>query len=170
MKSVRNLFNLPSKAELMGVNNLEGDLHWNAFECFKKSPNQSEYSFKEQQSALKLAIDTIDNYTNPNLLGYFTKSCVIAGAPGSGKSYLNMYILLYVISKGLRVCATSLMAKRSNSLGGIHIHMLFQLPCKNMSSLHRLAELAINGLLRKPEYIRVLKTIHILFIDEIGQV
>ena len=39
MKSVRNLFNLPSKAELMGVNNLEGDLHWNAFECFKKSPN-----------------------------------------------------------------------------------------------------------------------------------
>ena len=101
---------------------------------------------------------------------YFTKSFVIVGAPGSGKSFLNLYLLLYIISKGLQVCATSIMAKRSNTFGGIHIHMLFQLPVKNITNLHRLAELAINGLLRKPEYIQVLKTMNVIFIDEIGQV
>merc|ERR1712127_393057 len=62
------------------------------------------------------------------------------------------------------------MAKRANCLGGMHIHLLFQLPCKNISSLHRIAELAVNGLLRKPEYIEVLRTVNVLFIDEIGQV
>jgi len=50
------------------------------------------------------------------------------------------------------------------------IHLLFQLPCKKISSLHRLVESAVNGLLQKPEYMEVLKSMHVLFIDEIGQV
>ena len=174
MKDVSDLFNVPSKENLMNVKSLHDDLNWDALGSFKQSLNQSDESHKEQKKALKMAIDTIDQYSNVNgsdgSLSYFTRSVVIAGAPGSGKSFLNLYILLYVISKGLRVCSTSVMAKRSNSLGGLHIHMLFQLPIKNIASLHRLAELAANGLMRKPEYLKVLQTLNVLFIDEIGQV
>ena len=52
--------------------------------------------------------------------------------------------------------------------GSIQIHMLFQLPVKNILNFYRLAELTINGLLRKPEHIQVLKTMNVIFFDEIG--
>jgi hypothetical protein len=170
MKDLSNLYDIPSIESLLNVNSPADSLSWNAYDSFKQSPIQCIDSFEEQQSALKMVLSTVDSYMNENEFGTFCKSCVIAGAPGSGKSFLNFYILIYIISKGLRVCATSLMAKRANCLGGIHIHLLFQLPCKNISSLHRIAELAVNGLLRKPEYIEVLRTVNVLFIDEIGQV
>ena len=170
MDGLYDLYNIPSKDSLWNVDKPENALSWNAYDSFKQSPTQCNESFQEQQKALKMVIDTIDRYMNSAEYGTFCRSCVIAGSPGSGKSFINFYILLYIISKGLRVCSTSLMAKRANCLGGIHIHLLFQLPCKNFSSLHRLVESAVNGLLRKPEYMEVLKSMHVLFIDEIGQV
>ena len=48
--------------------------------------------------------------------------------------------------------------------------MLFQIPVKNITNLHRLAEIAIAVLLKEPEYIQVLRTMNVIFIDEIGQV
>ena len=64
---------------------------------------------------------------------------------------------------------TAMMSKRANVLGGIHIHKLFKIPCKGKQNLHRLAELAIIGMKRKPEWIQVISSLNILFIDEIGQ-
>ena len=170
MRDTKDLHNIPSEEELMNVTSRENALDWDALENFRQSQYQSDESYNEQRKALQIALESIDNYMNQDMYQYFTKSCVIAGAPGSGKSFLNLYILLYVLSKGLRVCSTSLMAKRSNALGGVHIHVLFQLPVKNFSDLHRVAELAANGLVRKPEYASVLASINVLFIDEIGQV
>ena len=54
-------------------------------------------------------------------------------------------------------------------MGGIHIHKLFKLPCKGKQNLHRLAELTIIGMKRKPEWIQVRSSLNILYINEIGQ-
>ena len=128
MKGVSNIFQLPPQEQFIEDSNFE----WDAFGSFKQSPNQSGASFQEQQRALQFAISTIDQYSDyRNGQSHFTRSCILAGAPGSGKSFFSMYTLLYVLSKGLRVCSTSVMAKRSNFLGGVHIHMFFQLRTKN---------------------------------------
>ena len=98
------------------------------------------------------------------------KSRVIAGAPGSGKSYLLSYAVLYALQKGMRVGMTAMMAKRANILGGIYMHKLFKLSCKKQLNLHRVAELACMSLMKNPEMIQVLKVLNVLFIDELGQI
>ena len=97
MKNVIDLYEIPPKEYFLQPS--ISNEYWDAFSSFKKSINQSDASFQEQRKTLKHAIDTINHYmSNSN---YFTKSFVIVGAPGSGKSFLNLYILLYIISKGL---------------------------------------------------------------------
>ena len=55
----------------------------------------------------------------------FTKSSIVQGAPGSGKSHVILYLSLCAMSMGLRVMTTALMGVSANALGGIHIHKLF---------------------------------------------
>ena len=64
-------------------------------------------------------------YESPERQHQFVMSRVIAGAPGSGKSYILSYAVLYALQKGLRVGMTAIMTKRTNVLGGIHMHNLF---------------------------------------------
>ena len=78
-------------------------------------------------------------------------------------------MVIYAISKGFKVSMTAMMSKQANVLGGIHFHKLFKLPCKGKQNLHRLAELAIVLMKKRPEWIQVLSTLNILFIDKIGQ-
>lgn len=66
---------------------------------------------------------------------------------------------------------TALMALRAVVLGGIHYHILAAVPTKNNSNVYRLAELAIESLRRKSQFLHlhILLTMDVLVIDEIGQ-
>ena len=169
MQNSLELHQIPPKETLLAINDRSQALNWNALETFSKSNNQSDDSFIEQRQALANLIDSINDYCDPCRQHLFTKARTIIGFPGSGKSYLLSYIVIYSISKGFKVGMTAMMSKRANVLGGIHIHKLFKLPCKGKQNLHRLAELAIVAMKKKPEWIQVLSTLNILFIDEIGQ-
>ena len=88
MNNAMDLYKIPSKEYFLQPSTRNDD--WDAFSCFSKSINKSDASFLERKNSLKHAIDTINHYkSNSN---YFTKSFVIVGAPGSGKSFLNLYI------------------------------------------------------------------------------
>ena len=91
---------------------------------------QSEKSYQEQSKALRMAKTTIDQYLNASCQHTFVKCNIISGAPGSGKTFLMMYLAVYAVSKGLTVGITAMMSKRAIQIGGSHIHQMFCLPVK----------------------------------------
>ena len=169
MESCLDLYSIPPKDDLIGCNR-DTPLVWDPVLNFKKHPDQSTTSFEEQKMAVKNIVSAIDKYNDYTGQVGFVKCRVIAGSPGSGKSFILNYTALYAISKGLKVAMTSLMARCSVHLGGIHIHKLFQLPVQANLNLHRVAELSLQALLRYPVTLNMLKMIDIIFLDEVGQV
>ena len=73
----------------------------------------------------------------------------IAGSPGCGKYFLMNYILLYTISKGLKVGITAILARHTVHLGGLHIHKLFGIVEKSDALIHRTTKIAIQHILSK---------------------
>ena len=144
--------------------------NWNPITDMEKTPYQSENSFIEQKEALSIGVETIDKYCSGIDQSTFIKCFLIAGSPGAGKTFLELCLALYAISKGLYCAITAVMSKRAVQLGGKHIHKLFCLPGHNKYTLYRLAEVALIALNRKAERYFFLRKINILFIDEIGQV
>lgn len=169
LQHVLTLYNIPSINELENAT-IEYPVNWEALNNFKKSTYQSESSYVEQRECLKVGIEAIDSYANGTQQTCFTKCVIIAGSPGSGKSFLEMYLAIYGLTKGLNCAITAVMSKRAIQLGGVHLHKLFALPGHNKLTLYRLAEIAIISLKSKADKYFLLKTLHILFIDEIGQV
>ena len=100
----------------------------------------------------------------------FVKCRVITGTPGSGKSFIMSYVALYALSKGLKVVMTSLMARRSVHLGGLHLQKLFLLPVYKSNNLDRVSELVLKSFLRNPVTLNILKMIDFIFLDEVGQI
>ena len=80
-----------------------------------------------------------------------------------------MYCLLYSISRGLKVTTTAMMCNRALQLGGVHVHKLFLLPTERLTP-HRRSELAIIKLMKSPKRIEFIRSIDVLFFDEMGQV
>ena len=80
------------------------------------------------------------------------------------------YILLYTISKGLKVGITAILARHTVHLGGLHIHKLFGIVEKSDASIHKTAEIAIQRILSKKKTMKVLQMMQVLFIDKVGQV
>ena len=163
------LCNVPSKQQFE-ISSSQNQLQWDAVECLNKNPNQSEESFLEQKLAIKTCVDAIDSYRDLSSQGVYIKNVGIRGFPGSGKSWSMMYCMLYAISKGLNVVSTAMMCKRALQLGGIHVHQLFMLPVEEALTPHRKAELAILKLLRNPKKIDFVRTLDVIFFDEMGQV
>ena len=140
---------IPSKEQLMKATKQQ-PLLWDALASCKIGNDQSHQSFMEQKSALALNKNAIDAYLNFRENGCkFVKCTGTHGAPGSGKSFIAQYTCLYAISKGLKINMTSIMARRSCHLGGLHIHQIFLLNSGNNISPHRQAELAIIRLKKK---------------------
>ena len=72
-----------------------------------------------------------------------TKSVVIRGHPGAGKTFCMLYMVTYCLSKGLNVVTTAKMSHRSLQLGGINWDKLLCLRgSDNKISIYRRAELA----------------------------
>ena len=99
------------------------------------------------------------------------KNVVAHGAPGTGKSFIGQFIVLYALSQGLNIISTALMGVRANTIGGIHLHKIFFLPTDNkINSPFVCAEKAIEDIKRHIEIYHALRTLDILFIDEFEQV
>ena len=75
----------------------------------------------------------------------FIKNIIIAGFPGSRKTFIMMYIVLYACSKGLTIVTIAMMSHRAIQLGRIHWHKLLCILVdqSNNISTFRMAELAI---------------------------
>ena len=108
----------------------------------------------------------INNYIQPK----FVKRRVIYVSPGSGKYFLLNYIAIYTLSKGLKIVITSLMSQRAVHLGGLHLHKIFYLPVKKNINHFRMSESSIQSLLKHPVSLNSLKTVDVLFLDEIGKI
>ena len=137
---------------------------------FRRNINQNQQSFQDQKLALQNNVSAIDQYLAYSTQSVFVKGRVIAGSPGSGKSFLLNYTAIYAMSKGLKVAITALMAQRAVHLGGIHIRTLFYIPVSKHVNLQRVAELALQSLMRHPVNLKILKMIDVIFLDEIGQI
>ena len=164
----RELCQIPTEEELENATKAE-PLDWDAYESFQHNPNISHESFQEQRGAIKMGADAIDKYCDP-LNTSFVKCMTLRGLAGCGKSHTMQYLLAYALSKGLNCVTTSWMARRSIALGGKHLHKLFCLPTDSRLTCFRSAELSCAKLNKKIERENLLRTIDVMFLDEIGQV
>ena len=169
VRDMTNIFSIPTKQELLEAST-DNELTWNAIRSFRKNPIQPEDSYQEQKLAITTCIDAIDQYRDPLSSDTYTKNVGIRGFPGGGKTWCMQYCQLYAISKGLKVITTAMMCKRALHLGGKHVHHLFLLPPDDNLTPHRRAELAILDLLKIPKLMDFLRTVNIIFFDEMGQV
>ena len=163
-----DICNVPSIERLVNATK-ESPTNWNAYDDFRISDGQSMESFGEQKFAIQNGVKTINRYISIFDSTTVLKNQVLAGAPGSGKSFLMMYLVLYSMSVGLNPLISSMMARRSVFLGSIHLHVMFCLGTNKTISVHRAAELAIEKLMRNGVKLKTLQMLDILFIDEIGQ-
>jgi hypothetical protein len=164
-----NRCNIPTKHELISATK-EDPLDWDAAALYSHSPNQPRASINEQQFAIQQCKKVIDSYRNIWDQTNLTKSFCFRGFPGSGKTWLLHYCILYSISTGLNVIPTAMMAKRSIQIGGRHWHYLFGLPIGKNLSTHRMAEMSIDNIRRNTVKLNFLLSLDIIFCDEIGQV
>ena len=97
---------------------------------------------------------------------------MIADFPGGEKTFLMMYIVVYVISKGLSLMSVATLTHRAIQLGGWHWHKCLYIPVGrgNNMPVWRMTELALQKLERYyPERIQLIKSVHMITNDEIGQ-
>ena len=167
-----NINNLPTQDEILQAHR-HLPLDWNPLENLQQYEHQTNESFAEQEYAIEVFVKQIQKYRDisGNSGMTYTKNNVVYGAPGTGKSFIGQYTVLYALSQGLNIISTALMGVRANTLGGIHLHKIFFLPTdKKISSPFVYAEKAIEDIKRNIEIYHALRTLDILFIDEFGQV
>jgi predicted GIY-YIG superfamily endonuclease len=129
---------------------------------------QHAISFAESLSICKYTTASIDVYVAAPL--HITKSILICGGPGTGKTFQMRLACTYAMSKGLTTTITAVMAERALFLGGRHIHYLFCIPGENTRNMNKQIDQSIRGLNQNPERIQFLRMLDILFIDEMGYV
>lgn len=133
---------LPKKSDVLMATK-QNPIHWDPLQTIPKSEQQSDSSYKEQRMALRMGINSVKKYSLQFGVKSQTRGVLTHGNPGSGKSFILLAQGLYALTQGLRVLPTSLMAKRSNSLGGRHLHRLFQLDVnKSAANPRRVAEVS----------------------------
>ena len=111
---------------------------------------------------MKICSNIIDKYCDP-MQNNMTKSCIICGFAGCGKSWCMQYAILYCYSKGLIGIPTSIMSRQSVFFGSKHIDILFGLPFDKKGSPYQIANKVIAKLQRYPEVLNLLRIIDVLF-------
>ena len=98
-----------------------------------------------------------------------TKACIAHGTPVTGKTFVGKVSILLVFSRGLRIIPTSIVAHIATVMGGIHLHRLLHWTKSNSGcSPYRIAEIAVQKLMRDPLRKQILLTLGALYIDKIG--
>ena len=157
-------YEIPSFDEIMECSHMQA-LEWDPILNFRRNCNKTQQSYEEQKVVISHTVAAIDQYIDCSTQCTYVKGIVIAGSPGSGKSFLLNYTDMYAMTKGLKVAVTALMAQRAVHLGGVHIHKLFYLPVNKRLNLHRMAETALQSLMKKPVSLNILKMVDVLFLD-----
>ena len=155
---------VPTKEELIGASKHK-PIQWNA--VFPKTSRQSNESYEEQCQIQHQCSRAIDYYTSCDK--FAAKNFLLAGPPGAGKTHCMAHSIVYSLCLGLSCMTTAVLADRAFLLGGQHFHKLFKLKVRNQGKPHRLAELAVISLQKQVEFLGLLRTLDILFVDEIGQ-
>ena len=156
---------LPDKETLLNATK-ENPTTWNPIEMYHRSQEQS---FQEQKIALTTCIKAIDTYCQTTSTPVYVKNVGIRGFPGAGKTFCMMYTLVYAMSRGLNTVTTAIMCKRALQLGGVHLHQLFLLPTDEKITPQQRAELAIIKLMKNPKKLEFIKSLDVLYYDELGQ-
>jgi predicted GIY-YIG superfamily endonuclease len=162
-KSVCQLPSTPKLSELISATK-ENPLVWKPQMCRIK--DQSEESFLETNKVCELTTESIDSYTSAQLSN--TKSLLICGGPGTGKTFQMQLAAAYALSKGLTTIITAVMAERALYLGGRHLHYLFSIPADNTKNVHKIIDQCIRGLNNNPERLYLLRIADVILIDEMG--
>jgi hypothetical protein len=156
---------VPTKHELMNVVTKDNPHNWTA--ALHRHDNiQTIESHEEQVAVVSVMKEAMIKYAQAQHT--FTKSIIINGPPGCGKTFLMMIASLFALAKGLTVTPIALMAERASTLGGTYVHKLFCIPPKNYTP-QRLSEIAILRILRKPVILQFLLTVDVICWDEAGQ-
>jgi hypothetical protein len=160
-----NVDGAPSRDQLMNCTRQSPHI-WDPVDVLVQSNEQSNESFAEQKEAVRQVVKEIKKYIDPHSLIQSTNP-IIHGCPGSGKSFISLYNVLYCISQGLNICPTAVTGVNAARVGGLHWHPLLCIdPNQSHAPPQRQAELAILKLQRDPLKIYKLQTMHVLFIDK----
>ena len=159
--AVSYLPNVPDKESLVQADK-EHPLEW--IPTLKRLPDQSDLSVIECNIVCNRTREAIQSYMMVSL--HTTKSIIICGGPGTGKTFQLCIACAYALSQGLNVVITAAMAERAISLGGRHIHYLFCIPGENITNIHHLIDKLIRGLNKNAERIQFLRMLDVMFIDE----
>ena len=136
-----------------------------------RAQGQKDDSYEEQKKALNVAKNIVDQRFVVNRK-CSTRSPLICGKAGGGKTHLLMMLYLYCMSKGLNSILTAFTGERGQRMGGLHVHRLFGLPCdeKSIRSVSNVAEMALSKLVNNPVQLQCLKRLKVLLVEEISLV
>ena len=101
----------------------------------------------------------------------FVNNIIISGFPGSGKTFVIMYIIIYARSKVSTVVSVAMLCHLAIKLGGWHFHKHLCIPVHrgyNMS-VYQLTEFSIHKLEHFTNIIGFIQSIHMIYNDKIGQ-
>jgi len=129
---------------------------------------QSLVSYTEATTVLHTCKNNIDKFCNQAQGS--AKNLIITGGPGCGKTFQMQLAALYARTKGLNCAVTAFMSERAQALGGVHLHNLFCLPGQIYGTPQQMADKAIRKLKLCPVKWNFIKTLHMLFMDEFGNV
>lgn len=117
----------------------------------------------------------IIDYTHGHLTSEATKMMalriLLCGSPGVGKSYLLNALATLLLSKGVKeITFTCLSSNRAKDINGLYLHQLMKLGnyLPNSDINFSIAKIW-TGLQHNPVYLNKLRSIRVLFIDELGQ-
>lgn len=124
---------------------------------------------EDQQKAFGTVRESVDEYCSYD--NSETKNVVICGGPGGGKTYVMKKSVLCCATRGLQFFVTAEKAERAQEFGSFHIARLFQLNRRKKGmSARRWADASLLRLQKHPELLYILRTVDVIFIDEIGTV
>lgn len=122
-KLVFHVPNAPTIDQLLNASK-EHPIDW--LPNFDGIQDQSDQSKYEQYMAFQLMKKKVDAYCNGQML--LKPGTIISGFAGSGKTFLEYEIILYMICKGLCIISTTRANRRARENGGCHWARWLRLP------------------------------------------
>ncbi len=158
--------NLPSLEVLTGAslsNPLPEDLI-----SYTHLPDQSPESKFEQSHAFNYLKEVVDAYKTCSIGD--RNNWLLHGSPGTGKTHMALLIAAYAIGQGLDVMSMALLCERAIFLGGMHYHKALKMVSfGRKTDIHSRADSCIRRLKRDPPHLMLLRSLDIIFFDEISQ-